>query len=92
MSSNNPKIDVTRAEFNALSSKVEEGFLEMRRNQCRTDTQFIEIRKELNHHSQLLSDLKQDVSGLKQDVSDLKHGQAEQMNMLKQIFEIISNK
>ncbi len=74
---------VRRAEFDALAEKVEEGFLDIRRHQCRTDTHMLEIRRELSHHSDLLSELQS-------DVRELKRGQLEHGNMLKQILEMVS--
>ena len=96
----------SQADLDVLTNKVEGGLLEMRRNQCRTETQFLEVRKELNHHSQLLTDLKQDVGGLKQDVSGLKQDVnglkqrldehsltlQEHSNLLKQILEVVSHR
>ncbi|WP_263080407.1 hypothetical protein [Endozoicomonas sp. Mp262] len=81
---------VRRAEFDALAEKVEEGFLDIRRHQCRTDTHMLEIRRELSHHSDLLSELQSDVRELKSDVRELKRGQVEHGNMLKQILELVS--
>ncbi len=74
---------VKRAEFEALVEKVEDGFLDIRRHQCRTDTHMLEIRRELSHHSELLTELKD---------GQAEHGQIlqEHGNMLKQILELVS--
>ena len=74
---------VRRAEFDALAEKVEEGFLDIRRHQCRTDTHMLEIRRELSHHSELLTELKD---------GQVEHNRVlqEHGNMLKQILELVS--
>ena len=73
-------------------SDFEDRFLEMRKHQCRIETRQIEMSRELDHHSQLLSELKSDVQGLKSDMGLVKQELGMQSNMLKQLLEIVGDK
>ena len=83
---------VIRSEFDALSERVEEGFLEMRRHHVRLETGQMELRREQSHHSDLLAELQagQKAHGLILE----EHGGIlrEHTNLLKQILEIVSCK
>ena len=114
------EVVVTRHEFDELSDKVngviervdrleikvDEGFIEAKKSRHRTEAQFLEVRRELAHHSELLTmliqgqnelrqdnaELRRDNAELRGDNAELRQGQEETRNMVKQILEIISQK
>ncbi|WP_263081151.1 hypothetical protein [Endozoicomonas sp. Mp262] len=90
---------VHRSEFDTLvervdrlDKKVDNGFAEMKKFEDRTETQFMVVRRELAHHSDLLTSLQEGQKKLEQEVALGRQENAETRNMVKQILEIVSNK
>ncbi|WP_263081965.1 hypothetical protein [Endozoicomonas sp. Mp262] len=91
------EVFVPKSDFDALVERVDDGFrktegslIEIRRNQARLETSFMELRREQSHHSQLITDLQSDIRELKQGQAELKKENAETRNMVQQILEIVS--
>ena len=100
------EIIVSRSEFDELTDrvdrlettvekgfrKVEDEFIDVRRNQSRMETSIMELRREQAHHSDLLGEVIKRQDRLEQNQEGLRQESAETRNMVKQILEIISKK
>ena len=87
-----PEFDELVERVDRLERKVDDGFTEMKKFEARTETQFFEIRRELAHHSEILTSHGELLKSQGEQLTQLQQGLDETCNMVKKILDIAERK